>query len=67
MAKKTKTVNQIIAAGVKRGQTNPEILKAVVKAHPYTTMSLATVNWTRNQLRKLNPNLPSNRNATAKR
>ena len=56
----------IIAAALKRGRTNQEVLERIRKQFPNTTMTLPTVNYHRNQLRKLFPKIPSEREAQRK-
>jgi hypothetical protein len=46
---------EVIIAAIKRGATNEEALTTAVKKHPRTTISPATVNYLRNQLRKTHP------------
>ena len=46
-----KSAPETVIAALKRGKTNAEALAAVKRAHPYSTMSLPTVNWYRNRLR----------------
>ncbi|WP_027521732.1 hypothetical protein [Bradyrhizobium sp. Ec3.3] len=58
-----KSVAEIVIAALKRGKTNAEALAAAKKAHPYTTMSLPTVNWYRNRLRAEGAKVPSDREA----
>lgn len=65
---KTKTVAQIAIAGLKRGKTNADVLASVRKAHPHSTISLATVNWYRNRLRdKKGTKIASDRETRRKR
>jgi hypothetical protein len=56
---RTKTTLEILAAEFKRKRNNSQVLAAVVKAHPRTTMTLATVNWYRNRMRKTDKTIPS--------
>ena len=55
MSKKT------ILAGLRDGLTNEEILKEVRLKHPKSQMTLATVNYMRNQVRKSDKSIPNNR------
>jgi hypothetical protein len=48
-----------MAGAFKRKRDNAEVLAAVLKAHPYSKMTLATVNWYRNKMRKTDDSIPS--------
>lgn len=65
--KKAKTVREVAAAAIKRGKTNAEVLVLVKKAHPYSAISTATVNWQRNEMRKTLSMIPNDREARRKR
>jgi hypothetical protein len=54
-----KTTLEIMAGAFKRKRDNAEVLAAVLKAHPYSKMTLATVNWYRNKMRKTDDSIPS--------
>jgi len=56
-----------IKAGLRTGLTNEEILAAVRKKHPKSEMTLATINYLRNQIRKTDKTVPNNRVARRKR
>lgn len=63
-----KTAREIIVLGLKRGETNEAILRRVAKAHPKSPLAtLATINLTRNQVRKTDKTIPNNRRAKAAR
>jgi hypothetical protein len=52
---------KILAAAFKRKRNNAQALAAVVKAHPYSKMTLATVNWYRNKMRRTDASIPLER------
>lgn len=61
--KNTPAVQDTIAKHLKVGRTNAEVLDNVRAIHPHTKLSLATINWHRNQLRRTNKKIPSDRQA----
>lgn len=61
--KKPATVNEMIRAGIKRGDANAVIHAAVLKAHPYSTIGIETVNYYRNQMRGLDRTIPTEKQA----
>jgi hypothetical protein len=63
---KQATVNEMIRAGLKAGLPNAEIFARVKKAHPYSTLSLPTVNYYRNQLRGLDRSIPTEKQARSR-
>lgn len=65
MAKRTS--HQILIAKLKAGKTNVEVLAAITRAYPHTTLGLATVNYYRNQLRRKDSNVPSDHYARYQR
>lgn len=54
-----KTTPAILAAAFKRKRTNAQALAAVMRLHPRTAMTLATVNWYRNRMRAKDKTIPS--------
>lgn len=50
MAKRTS--HEILTAKITAGLTNVEVLAAIKRAYPHTTLGLATVNYYRNQMRR---------------
>jgi len=65
--KPKKTPREVLAAAFKRGKTNAEALAILKEKHPYSMMSLATVNWTRNRLRGDGLKIPSEHEAKQNR
>lgn len=61
-----KTVREVLIACFKRGKTNAEAHAEMRRKHPYSTMSLATVNWFRNKLRSDGLTIPNEREARTK-
>lgn len=55
----SKSTIEILRAQFKRKRNNAQALAAVVRAHPRTTMTLASVNWYRNRMRKDDATIPS--------
>jgi hypothetical protein len=53
-----KTTLAILEAQFKRKRNNAAALAAVKKAHPYSKMTLATVNWYRNKFRRDGMKIP---------
>lgn len=58
-----KTVREVIIAAMKRRLDNAAVQAAVVKAHPHSGITLYTVNWYRNRLRKEHPAIPTQADA----
>lgn len=54
-----KTTLEILTAQFKRKRNNAQALAAVLKLHPRSKMTPATVNWYRNQMRRKDPAIPS--------
>lgn len=48
----------ILEAQFKRKRNNAAALAAVMKAHPYSKMTLSTVNWYRNKFRRDGMKIP---------
>lgn len=57
------TKDSVIARALKRGKTNAEVLEAVRKHFPHSALTLPTINYHRNQLRRQFPQIPSEREA----
>jgi len=57
--KRVKSTIQIMQSAFKRKRNNAETLAAVLRAHPRSKMTLATVNWHRNQMRRDDKSIPS--------
>jgi anaerobic glycerol-3-phosphate dehydrogenase len=57
------TMHEIIGTEIRKGKSNAEALAAAKAAHPYSKMSEATVNYIRNQLRKKDKTIKSDRAA----
>jgi anaerobic glycerol-3-phosphate dehydrogenase len=60
------TMTQILKSAIKRGKSNAEALAEAKKEHPYSKMSEATVNYLRNQLRRTDKKIQSDRAAKRK-
>jgi len=56
---RVKTTLEIMRSAFKRKRNNAETLAAVMRAHPRSKLTLATVNWHRNQLRREDPTIPT--------
>ena len=59
--KKVKSGREIVIWALHRGKSNSEILTRVLKEHPKSPMTLATINFIRNGVRKDSPNVKSER------
>lgn len=61
--KKTRimSVREIIVWGINNEWTNSEILELCLKKHPHSTITAATVNYTRNQIRRKDKSIKSDR------
>ena len=61
--KKTRvmSVREIIVWGINNDWTNAEIVALALKRHPHSTLTAATVNYTRNQIRRGNKAIKSDR------
>lgn len=57
--KRVKTTLEILTAQFKRKRNNAQALAAVLKLHPHSKMTPATVNWYRNRMRKNDETIPS--------
>lgn len=57
----------IATAAIKRGKTNQEALAAVRRLYPASRLSLATINYYRNNLRRGHPHVLSDRECTRQR
>jgi hypothetical protein len=55
------TVNEMIHAALLRHKSNSEIQDSIRKAHPYSKVSIPTINFFRNQLRKSGKKILSDR------
>lgn len=62
-AKRTKTVEAVLLSAMKRGATNAQAKDAVIRVHPHSKIGRSTVNWYRNQFRKTDKTIPSERDA----
>lgn len=62
-----RTPDSLLDAALKRGLSNAEALEAVRKHYPHTRLTLATVNYHRNQLRRTNSKIKSDRQASKRR
>lgn len=56
---RVKSTHEILRSQFKRKRNNAQALAAVLKAHPHSTMTPATVNWYRNRMRKEDDSIPS--------
>lgn len=61
--KKTRimTVREIIVFGLNNDWTNAEIVAHALKRHPNSPLTIATVNYTRNQMRRKDKAIKSDR------
>ena len=61
--KKTRimSVREIIVFGIHNDWTNSEIVAHALKRHPHSTLTAATVNYTRNQIRRKDKRIKSDR------
>lgn len=57
MKKPIRTVLETVLEGINQGLTNGEILVNVRAAYPNSSLTLATINYHRNQARKMNPEI----------
>lgn len=63
--KKTRimSVRELTIWGIHSGKTNVEIVTLVLKKHPHSAITAATVNYTRNQVRRGDKSVKSDRQA----
>lgn len=46
------TMHELVKKAIKSGKSNTDALEFAKREHPYSKMTLATVNYLRNQMRK---------------
>ena len=63
--KKTRlmSVRELVVWGIHNDHTNSEVVALVLKKHPHSTITAATVNYTRNQIRRKDKSVKSDRRA----
>jgi len=61
--KKTRimTTRELTIWGINNDRSNAEVVALVLKKHPHSQITAATVNWTRNQVRRKNKAIKSDR------
>lgn len=61
MAKRIPTSREMIVKGLHEGKSNADIAARVKKTHPRSPVSAATVNYIRNEIRKGDKSMKSDR------
>jgi hypothetical protein len=61
------TMHERIKTAIRKGLSNAEALAYAQAEHPYSEMTTATVNYMRNDMRKKDKKIPSNRDAETRR
>lgn len=55
------SAREMTVAGIHKGKSNADIVAAIRKAHPRSTITAATVNYVRNQIRQGDKSVKSDR------
>jgi len=62
-AERVRTVRELTIWAIHKGKTNAEALACILKLHPRSTITLATINYVRNQIRQTDKTVMSDRAA----